>query len=64
MDISILTLFPDMLAGPFNQSIIRRAQERGLVSIRLHNIRDYTHDKHHTTDDPPFGGGQGMVMKP
>ncbi len=64
MDIAILTLFPDMLAGPFNESIIRRAQERGMVSIRLHNIRDYTHDKHHTTDDTPFGGGQGMVMKP
>ena len=64
MDIGILTLFPNMLVGPFNESIIRRAQERGLVSIRFYNIRDYTHDKHRTTDDTPFGGGQGMVMKP
>jgi len=64
MDIGILTLFPDMFIGPFNESIIRRAQERGLVSIRMYNIRDYTHDKHHTADDTPFGGGQGMVMKP
>lgn len=64
MDIAILTLFPDMFAGPFSESMLRRAQERGLLSIHLHNIRDYTHDKHHMADDTPFGGGQGMVMKP
>ncbi len=64
MDIAILTLFPDMFTGPFSESMLKRAQERGLLSIHLHNIRDYTHDKHHTADDTPFGGGQGMVMKP
>jgi len=64
MDIAILTLFPDMFTGPFSESMLRRAQERGLLSIHLYNIRDYTHDKHHMADDTPFGGGQGMVMKP
>ena len=64
MDIAILTLFPDMFTGPFSESMLKRAQERDLLSIHLHNIRDYTHDKHHTADDTPFGGGQGMVMKP
>ena len=64
MDIAILTLFPDMFTGPFSESMLRRAQERGLVSIRLHNIRDYTHDRHNVVDDTPYGGGQGMVMKP
>lgn len=64
MDIAILTLFPDMFTGPFSESMLKRAQERGLLSIHLYNIRDYTHDKHHTVDDTPFGGGQGMVMKP
>ena len=64
MEIAILTLFPNMFAGPFSESMVKRAQERGLLSIHLHNIRDYTHDKHHMADDTPFGGGQGMVMKP
>jgi len=64
MDIAILTLFPDMFAGPFSESMLKRAQERDHISIHLHNIRDYTHDKRHTADDTPFGGGQGMVMKP
>jgi tRNA (guanine37-N1)-methyltransferase len=64
MDIAILTLFPDMFTGPFSESMLRRAQERGLVSIHLHNIRDYTHDRHNVVDDTPYGGGQGMVMKP
>ena len=64
MDIAILTLFPEMFTGPFSESMLKRAQERGLLSIHLHNIRDYTHDNHHTADDTPFGGGQGMVMKP
>jgi len=62
--IDILSLFPRMFTGPFDQSIIKRAIDRGLVSIDLHNIRDYTYDKHHTTDDYPYGGGAGMVMKP
>jgi tRNA (guanine37-N1)-methyltransferase len=64
MHIDVLTLFPEMFAGPFEASIIRRAQEAGIVSISLHNIRDFTHDKHRTVDDQPYGGGDGMVMKP
>jgi tRNA (guanine37-N1)-methyltransferase len=64
MHIHILSLFPDMLSGPFSESIIKRAVDRGLVEIELYNIRDYTSDKHHVVDDYPFGGGQGMVLKP
>jgi tRNA (guanine37-N1)-methyltransferase len=64
MRFDILTLFPDMFVGPFAESIIQRAQEAGLVSIALHNIRDYATDKHRVTDDYPYGGGGGMVMKP
>jgi tRNA (guanine37-N1)-methyltransferase len=62
--IDIFCLFPEMFTSPFNQSIIKRAKERGLVDIVVHNIRDYTHDKHHTADDYPYGGGAGMVLKP
>jgi len=64
MKFDILTLFPGMFDGPFGESIIRRAVESGLIDIRLHNIRDYAFDKHRTTDDYPYGGGAGMVMKP
>ncbi len=64
MHIHILSLFPNMLSGPFSESIIKRAVDRGLVEIELYNIRDYTADKHHVVDDYPFGGGQGMVLKP
>ncbi|HZS75232.1 MAG TPA: tRNA (guanosine(37)-N1)-methyltransferase TrmD [Ktedonobacteraceae bacterium] len=64
MHFDIFTLFPDMFAGPFNESILKRAQERGLLSIALHNIRDATTDRHHVVDDYPYGGGAGMVMKP
>jgi tRNA (guanine37-N1)-methyltransferase len=64
MRIDILTLFPEMFAGPFSESILKRASEKGLIDIRLHQIRDYTHDKHHVVDDTPYGGGAGMVMKP
>ena len=64
MDIHILTLFPEMFQGPFRESIVGRAVESGIVRIRTHNIRDYAHDKHRTTDDYPFGGGGGMVLKP
>ena len=63
MHFDILTLFPTMFAGPFEESILKRAQEHGRLSITLHNIRDYTTDKHHVTDDTPYGGGGGMVMK-
>ena len=64
MRIDILTLFPKMFDGPFGESIVRRAVERGLVDIRLWNIRDFAIDRHHTVDDYPYGGGAGMVMKP
>jgi tRNA (guanine37-N1)-methyltransferase len=64
MRIDILCLFPEMFASPLNQSIVNRARERGLVNIAIHDVRDYTHDKHHTVDDYPFGGGPGMVLKP
>jgi tRNA (guanine37-N1)-methyltransferase len=64
MRIDILTIFPAMFSGPFEESIIKRAVEKGLVQIFLHDIRDYASDKHRTVDDYPFGGGQGMLMKP
>ncbi|HIC87952.1 MAG TPA: tRNA (guanosine(37)-N1)-methyltransferase TrmD [Anaerolineae bacterium] len=64
MHFDILTLFPGMFAGVFEDSIIKRARERGLITIALHNIRDYATDKHHMTDDTPYGGGGGMIMKP
>jgi len=60
----ILTLFPDIFEGVFNESIVKRAMQAGLVSIAIHNIRDYATDKHHITDEPPYGGGGGMIMKP
>jgi tRNA (guanine37-N1)-methyltransferase len=62
MQIDILTLFPQIFDGPFSQSIIKRAIERELVQIELHNIRDYSLSKHKNVDDYPFGGGAGMVM--
>lgn len=64
MHFDVFTLFPDMFQGPFTESILKRAQERGLLSIALHNIRDVATDKHHIVDDYPYGGGAGMVMKP
>ena len=64
MRIDILTLFPEMFRGPFSTGILQRATQNKLVCINIHNIRDYTHDKHHTADDYPYGGGAGMVLKP
>ncbi len=64
MRIDILTFFPQMFGGLLSSSIIGRARERGLVDIRLHDIRAYTHDRHHIVDDYPYGGGAGMVLKP
>lgn len=64
MRIDILCLFPETFASPLNQSIIKRAREQGLVDIAVHDIRDYTHDRHRTADDYPYGGGPGMVLKP
>lgn len=63
LHVDIFTLFPQMFAGPFTESILKRAQERGLVRIDIHDIRDWTQDKHRTADDTPYGGGAGMVMK-
>jgi tRNA (guanine37-N1)-methyltransferase len=62
MQIDVLTLLPQIFEGPFSESILKRAKERGLVSIQLHNIRDYSRSKHKNVDDYPFGGGAGMVM--
>jgi tRNA (guanine37-N1)-methyltransferase len=64
MHIDILTLFPEMFPGYLNESILKRAQEMGQLSIGLHNIRDYAAGKHRVTDEPPYGGGGGMVLKP
>ena len=64
LHVDIFTLFPLMFAGPFGESIIARALANRLLSVTLHNIRDYTTDRHHVCDDTPYGGGGGMVMKP
>lgn len=64
MRIDILTLFPEMFQGPFDHSIVKRAIDGDIVTIGIHDIRDYTHDRHHTADDYAYGGGAGMVMKP
>lgn len=64
MHFDILSLFPGMFAGAFQESIIKRAVEAGLVTIALHNIRDYAAGRHKVTDDTPYGGGGGMIMKP
>lgn len=64
MHFDILTLFPGLFAGVFEESILKRAREAGLVTIDLHNIRDYATGRHRVTDDAPYGGGGGMIMKP
>jgi tRNA (guanine37-N1)-methyltransferase len=64
MKIDILTLFPEICRAPLSESMMKRAQENRIVDLRIHNLRDWTTDKHHVVDDAPFGGGQGMVMKP
>ena len=64
MRIDILTLFPEVCRAPLNESMMKRAQESGALELRIHNLRDWTTDKHHIVDDAPFGGGPGMVMKP
>ncbi|HAF02884.1 MAG TPA: tRNA (guanosine(37)-N1)-methyltransferase TrmD [Spartobacteria bacterium] len=64
MKIDILTLFPEICRAPLSESMMKRAQENGIVDLRIHNLRDWTKDKHHVVDDAPFGGGPGMVMKP
>jgi tRNA (guanine37-N1)-methyltransferase len=63
MRFDVLTLFPEILSGYLGQSLVKRAIERGLIDVGLHNFRDFAHDKHHTVDDRPYGGGPGMVLK-
>jgi len=64
MKIDVLTLFPGMFTGPLDESIVGRAREMQRLELQVHNLRDYTHDRHRTVDDRPFGGGPGMVLKP
>jgi tRNA (guanine37-N1)-methyltransferase len=64
MRIDIVTLFPEICRAPLSESMMKRAQENRIVELHIHNLRDWTTDKHHVVDDAPFGGGQGMVMKP
>src|SRR5687767_2457630 len=64
MKIDVLTLFPGMFVGPLDESIIKRARDRGILSLEIHDLRKWTHDRHKTVDDRPFGGGPGMVLKP
>jgi tRNA (guanine37-N1)-methyltransferase len=64
MRFDIITIFPEIFRGVFEFGIIRRAVEAGLIEIKVHDLRDYTHDRHRQVDDRPFGGGAGMVMKP
>jgi len=60
----VLTIFPEFFQGPFEHGVVARAREAGKVEIRIHNLRDWTHDRHKTVDDRPFGGGEGMLLKP
>ncbi len=64
MKVDVLTLFPGMFAGPLDESIIQRARENGRLQLAVHDLRDWTHDRHRTVDDQPYGGGPGMVLKP
>ena len=64
MKIDVVTLFPAMFAGPLDESIIMRARKKGLLDLAIHDLRQWTHDRHKTVDDRPFGGGPGMLMKP
>jgi len=64
MQFDVFTLLPEIFPPYLDSSILNRARQKGLINVRVHNIRDYTHDKHHMTDDTPYGGGGGMVMKP
>jgi tRNA (guanine37-N1)-methyltransferase len=59
----VLTIFPEFFRGPFEHGVIQRAREAGLIEIRVHDLRDWTHDRHRTVDDRPFGGGEGMLLK-
>jgi tRNA (guanine37-N1)-methyltransferase len=60
----VITIFPEFFRGPFEYGVIRRGREKGLLETRVHDLRSFTSDRHHTVDDRPFGGGEGMVLKP
>ena len=64
MEVHIITIFPDFFRGPLDYGIVRRAREAGLVKIEIRDLRGFTRDRHRTVDDRPFGGGEGMVLKP
>nr|MDQ3012701.1 tRNA (guanosine(37)-N1)-methyltransferase TrmD [Acidobacteriota bacterium] len=64
MRFDLLTIFPEFFAGPFDFGMIRRARQQGLIEVNIHDLRSFTFDKHHIVDDRPFGGGDGMVLKP
>jgi tRNA (guanine37-N1)-methyltransferase len=64
MVFDVITIFPEFFRGPFEFGVIRRGREKGLVDVRVHDLRDFTSDRHRTVDDRPFGGGEGMVLKP
>jgi tRNA (guanine37-N1)-methyltransferase len=64
MRFDIVTIFPEFFVGPLDYGIVRRARQAGLMQVEIHDLRRHTHDRHHTVDDRPFGGGEGMVMKP
>ena len=64
LNFTVITIFPNMLSSPLSHSILKKAQTNGLIKIDVVDLRDYTADRHRTTDDSPYGGGQGMVMKP
>jgi tRNA (guanine37-N1)-methyltransferase len=64
MKFDVITIFPEFFAGPLHYGIVRRARESGVIDIRVHDLRQFTHDRHKSVDDRPFGGGEGMVLKP
>ena len=64
MRFDLITIFPEFFAGPLEHGIVRRAREAGIIEVRVQDLREFTHDRHRTVDDRPFGGGEGMVMKP
>ena len=64
MIFNVLTIFPEFFRGPFEHGVVAKAKEAGLIDIRIHNLRDWTYDRHKSVDDRPFGGGEGMLLKP
>ena len=64
MKFDLITIFPEFFAGPLEHGIVRKAREAGLIEVHVQDLREFTKDKHRTVDDRPFGGGEGMVLKP